>query len=276
MRFNLIGSFEIVTDDGRICSPSTPKICQTLALLLTRPNVIVTPAVLIRELWGKTPPRTAQTTVQTYIYQARRMLAAEKVAPPGRELLVTRSPGYLIQVEDEEVDTKVFERLVAQGLEDLKGGRSEHALDHLRQGLDLWRGPALSNVPAGEVLTGRIVHLEELRIRALELRIEAMNRLGRQRESIPELRTLVNDYPLHEWFHGQLISALHRSGRRAEALHAYRNLHATLDDELGIEPSPDIQRLQREVLSPQTGPTSVLPQRDRLGTAPLWTNELTG
>lgn len=251
MRFNLIGPFEIVAEDGRTHLPSTPKVCQTLALLLTRPNEIVTSDALIQELWGESPPRSAITTLQTYVYHARRMFVGEGLIPPERPLLMTRSPGYLIQVDDDEVDIKIFERLVARAHTDLEAENSESAVESLDEALGLWRGPALSNIPAGDALTGHIVHLEELRIRALELRIEAENQLGRRRESIPELRKLVNDYPLNEWFHSQLISALGASGRRAEALQAYQNLRRILSDELGLEPSPELQRLQLEVLNPQ-------------------------
>ncbi|GGX91758.1 AfsR/SARP family transcriptional regulator [Streptomyces hiroshimensis] len=266
MRFNLIGPFEIVTGDGRPPHlPSTPKVCQTLALLLTRPNEIVTSESLIQELWGETPPRSALTTLQTYIYHARKMFIAERLVPAERALLITQPPGYLIRVEDHEVDIKIFERLVLQGKTALENGRPEAAVQRLEQALALWRGPALSNIPAGDVLTGRIVHLNELRIRALELRIEAELQLGRQRESIPLLRALVNDYPLNEWFHGQLISALNHSGRRAEALQAYQSLRRILNDELGLEPSPELQRLQLDVLNPD--PATVPAQQRRLAFA---------
>lgn len=250
MRFNLIGPFEILTADGRSHLPSTPKVCQTLALLLTRPKELVTSETLIRELWGECPPKSALTTLQTYIYHARKMFVNEGVVPPEKTLLATRPPGYVIEAEDEEVDVKIFERLIAKGQTCLQDGRPESALEHLRQALGLWRGPALSNIPAGDVLRGRIVHLEELRIRALRLRIEAETQLGQQHDSIPELRVLVNEYPLNEWFHGRLISALNHSGRRAEALQAYRTLHRILDEELGLEPAPELQRLQLEVLNP--------------------------
>ncbi|GGX61938.1 AfsR/SARP family transcriptional regulator [Streptomyces hiroshimensis] len=267
MRFNLIGPFEIVTDDGRRCMPSTPKVCQTLAFLLTRPRDVAPVDALIQELWGKAPPRTALTTLQTYVYHARRMFSEQGVAPAGRELLVRRSPGYLIDVEDDEVDSKIFERLVAAGQEDLRADRPERALEHLDRALALWRGPALSDIPAGDILAGRIARLEELHIRALELRIEADTVLGRQRDTIAHLRALVAEFPLHEWFHGRLISALHASGRRAEALQAYRSLHKILDDELGVEPSPEIQQLQREILSPH--PAVLRPALAPTGPRPL-------
>lgn len=254
MRFNLIGPFEIITEDGRSRLPSTPKVCQSLALLLTRPNETVSSDSLIRELWGEAPPKSALTTLQTYIYHARKLFVSEGIVAPERTLLVTRAPGYVIQVEDDEVDVKIFENLIARGQKALQDDEPERALGLLRRALALWRGPALSNIPAGDVLTGRIVHLEELRIRGLQLRIEAEIRLGRQRDAIPELSELVNEYPLNEWFHGQLISALNHSGRRAEALQAYRTLHRILDRELGLEPSPELQRLQLAVLNPPSSP----------------------
>ncbi|MET9351393.1 AfsR/SARP family transcriptional regulator [Streptomyces termitum] len=254
MRFNLIGPFEIITDEGRSYLPSTPKVCQSLALLLTRPNETVSSDLLIREIWGEAPPKSALTTLQTYIYHARKLFVSEGVMAPERTLLVTRAPGYVIQVDDDEVDVKIFENLITRGQTALHSGEPERAVELLRQALALWRGPALSNIPAGDVLTGRIVHLEELRIRALQLRIEAETQLGRQRDAIPELSVLVNEYPLNEWFHGQLISALNQSGRRAEALQAYRTLHRILDRELGLEPSPELQRLQLAVLNPPSSP----------------------
>lgn len=257
MRFNLIGPFEIVSDAGKVHGPATPKVCQTLALLLTRPREIVTSEALIQELWGDHPPRSAVTTLQTYVYHARRMFVREELLPPQRTLLSTRSPGYLIEVEPDEVDIKIFERLFARAAAALKSGKAEEALTQLDEALRLWRGPALSNVPAGDVLVGHIVHLEELRIRAFELRIEARIQLGRWRDAIPELRKLVNDYPLNEWFHSRLISALSSSGRRGEALQAYQNLRRILATELGLEPSPEMQRLQSEMLNPQL-PATVL------------------
>ncbi|MEV5437268.1 AfsR/SARP family transcriptional regulator [Streptomyces sp. NPDC052682] len=261
VRFNLIGPFEIVAEDGRSYLPSTPKVCQTLALLLTRANEIVTADALVHELWGESPPRSAMTTLQTYVYHARRMFVAEQLLPDDRPLLVTRAPGYAVQVEDDEVDIKVFERLVAEAHADLGADRCESAVHKVGRALELWRGPALSNVPAGDLLTGHIVHLEELRIRALEIRIEAEGRLNRHRESIPQLRKLVNDYPLNEWFHSRLIMALGSAGRRAEALQAYQNLRRILAEELGLEPSPDLQRLQLELLGSR-------PQRTTQGPGP--------
>ncbi|KJY35659.1 MULTISPECIES: AfsR/SARP family transcriptional regulator [Streptomyces] len=253
MRFNLIGPFEIVTDDGRTYQPGTPKVCQTLALLLTRPGEVVTAESLIRELWGENPPRSAVTTLQTYVYHARRMFTQEELAPAGRCLIVTGPSGYVMRVEDSEVDVRIFERLVTRARYELAEEEPQRALRTIGQALDLWRGPALSNFPAGDVLAGHIVHLEELRIRAFETRIEAQEALGRHRESIPELRKLINDYPLNEWFHSRLIGALGAAGRRAEALQAYQKVRRLLAEELGLEPSPELKRLHGGLLSPTRG-----------------------
>ncbi|MCP3822827.1 AfsR/SARP family transcriptional regulator [Streptomyces sp. A3M-1-3] len=269
MRFNLIGPFEIITDDGEICIPGTPKVCQTLALLLSRPNETVTADTLIRELWGDNPSGKALATVQTYIHHVRHRLLAHgtaagprHAAAPGRPTLITRPPGYLLQIDEEAIDTTAFERLVVSGDADLKAGRTEFASRRLREALALWRGPVLSNVPTGPVLAGRVVYLDELRVRALELRIETEIRLGHRREILPELRSLVHDYPFNEWFHGQLIAILHHCGRRAEALSAYRELRRILRSELGLDPSADLQRLQREVLGPRpAGVLRVAPQQ---------------
>ncbi|UQX05470.1 AfsR/SARP family transcriptional regulator [Streptomyces sp. RerS4] len=250
MRFNLMGPFEIVAEDGRVCRPVAPKVCQTLALLLTRPNEVVTAESLIRELWGDRPPRSATTTLQTYVYHARRMFESERLDAHGRSLIVTTPPGYSIQVDDAEVDLRVFERLISAARVQLGQGDAVSALSSARKALALWRGPAFSSFVAGDLLKGHLAHLEELRIGAFELVIEAESRLGRHRELLPELRRLIAEYPLNEWFHQQLIGALSAAGRRAEALQAYQHVRRLLADELGLEPSVELQRLQLRLLDP--------------------------
>ncbi|ONK09786.1 AfsR/SARP family transcriptional regulator [Streptomyces sp. MP131-18] len=249
MQLNLIGRFEIVTDDGREYTINAPKISRMLALLALQPRGVVATDLLIQELWGENPPRGALRTLQTHVYHARKLLMEEKVTEPDRDLLVTRAPGYELQVDDDEVDTISFERLIQRAQWELTAGRVERADEQVSRALGMWRGPVLSNVPVGCVLAGRVARVEELRIRALELHIETGTLLGRHRELLPDLRTLVHDYPLHEWFHGQLISALHQVGRRGEALQAYQDLYQILSTELGLQPSDDVQRLQAEILN---------------------------
>jgi len=131
----------------------------------------------------------------------------------------------------------------------MAGGRPDLGSKALRRALALWRGPALADVTLGRALEAHVIHLEEQRIRALELRIQADMELGLHRELVGELRFLVATNPLNEWFHRQLIWTLGHCGRRSEALQAYQQLRRTLNEELGLDPSPDLQRLHQEVLS---------------------------
>ncbi|MFG1950391.1 BTAD domain-containing putative transcriptional regulator [Micromonospora sp. NPDC048830] len=249
MQFRLLGPLEISTDDGRPFRLRSPKVRQVLALLLAKTHGVVPVEALIRELWGDHPPRSALTTLQTYVYHARKAFAAEAVGAPGRQLLVTCPPGYRMEVEDHEVDSIMFEQLIERSRRELRNGQDEAAAQHLRQALDMCHGAVLANIPAGDALVAHIVYLEELRLRATELYIETNIRLGRHRELIPELRTLVKEHQLNEWFHGQLITILSLAGRRAEALNAYQDLRGILDSELGLEPSEELKRLQHEVLT---------------------------
>lgn len=267
MQISLLGPFEIVTDDSRTFAPNAPKLCQLLTVTALQPREAVATGTLIKELWGEDAPAGATRTLQTHVYHARRMLSDMQVAAPGRQLLVTQAPGYRIDVEDEEVDASRFERFVRRAQRELVDGDPHRAAEDLKQAMSLWRGPAFSNVPAGDVLVGEAARLEELKIRALELRAETELRLGRHREFLPELRSLVNSHPLHEWLHGQLITALHRAGRRAEALQAYQNLYRILKRELGLAPSAELQRLQAQILS-VTGPDVPPPLRLRIDHRP--------
>jgi DNA-binding SARP family transcriptional activator len=195
----------------------------------------VTVETIIEELWGDQPPPTAMPTLQTYVYHLRRRLRRE--GGNGAEVLATRSRGYEICLDPEQVDEKVFERLVerAQGQID---DDPEAALESVTEALLLWRGPALANVHKGEVLAAHVTRLEEMRARAESIRIQAKRSLGRHHEIVPELRSLVARYPLNESLHAWLI----------EALGAYRDLWSRLDVELGVAPSREAQQLQRAIL----------------------------
>ncbi len=248
MRINILGALEMV-HNGRTCTPTAPKVRWALALLVMRANHIVGIDALIEELWGDNPPRSAITTAQTYIYQLRRRFDREGLATRPEDILETRPPGYVLHLPEDSIDVNVFTSLTEQGRVLLAEGRPDEASERLHKALALWHGPALADVPVGRLLEAHVVHLNEQRIRALELRIQADNEMGRQRELIPELRSLVASHPLNEWFHGQLIEALNVCGRRGEALRAYQDLRDVLNDELGLEPSNDLQELQRRVLS---------------------------
>jgi DNA-binding SARP family transcriptional activator len=239
---------EIKKDNDKSLPINSSKTGQVIALLLARRHEIVSTQTLIEELWGESPPRSAMTTLQTYVYHARKLFSRESVTTAGRDLLITRSPGYLIQLEKHEVDAWVFEETLERGRVHLRSGRPEPAADLFREALQLWRGPAFASIQPGSVLQAHATYLAELRIRATHLRLQAEQAMGQYEDIIPELRSLVISHPLNESFHAQLIDALHRSGRRAEALHAYQDLRRVLDRELGISPSPEVQLLQVALL----------------------------
>ncbi|MEV5374532.1 AfsR/SARP family transcriptional regulator [Streptomyces nondiastaticus] len=250
LKFRVLGPLE-VTHLEASCTPTAPKVRGVLALLILSGNHVVDTTSIIEELWGEHPPRSAITTAQTYIYHLRRLFDRE-AGTSADELFITRPPGYVLKIEPGQLDLDDFKRLTRQGRQLLSGNRPGEAAQVLRQALQLWRGPALANVASGPLLEGSVAHLEEERIHATQLRIEAELQLGRHRALIAELRSLVVRYPLNEWFHGKLILALSRSGRRGESLQAYQALRRILDQELGLAPSQELQQLQHDVLSLET------------------------
>ncbi len=245
--FSVLGPMEVV-HAGRACTPSAPKVRQVLALLLVSANRLVLVDSIIRELWDDNPPKSALTTTQTYIYQIRNLIQRERLSGSGRELLLTKPFGYTLLVDQDQLDQDRFDHLVTRAEGFARAGQHEAAAADLRQALGLWQGPPLANVTQGPLLRSHVVHLAERRTHALELRIEADMHLGRHRELIGELRSLIAENPLHEWLHAQLITVLSQAGRRGEALAAFQGLREVLNRELGLDPSPAVQRLHREVL----------------------------
>ncbi|MFH9067505.1 BTAD domain-containing putative transcriptional regulator [Streptomyces coeruleorubidus] len=248
VQFTVLGTLEI-SDDGRAVLCTAPKLRQVLSLLLVRANQLVQVESVIRELWGDAPPKSASATVQTYIYQLRKRLRAELGAAEG-QMLCTQPFGYQLRLAPERLDVCLFEQYADEGRRLLEEDRAADAALRLRQALALWRGPFLADVTRGPLLNAHAVHLQEQRMRTLEMRIQADMRLGRNRELIGELRSLVALYPLDEWFHAQLIEVLQRSGRRGEALESYHHLRRLLRAELGLDPSPELQILLQRILSP--------------------------
>jgi DNA-binding SARP family transcriptional activator/tetratricopeptide (TPR) repeat protein len=233
--YRLLGSLEVRTGDGSLPLGGT-KQRALLALLLLNANRIVGRERLIDELWDESPPDSAVTSVQVYVSRLRKLL------PDGA--LSTRSPGYVLTVEPEAVDLQRFQGLV----EKARGAPPGEAAGLLREALALWRGPALAEfgeTPFGRVEAGR---LEELRLGALEARIEADLALGHHDELIGELESLCVEEPHRERLCGQLMVALYRSGRQAEALEVYRRMRAALD-ELGLEPSAPLRQLELQILN---------------------------
>ncbi|MCA2219202.1 AfsR/SARP family transcriptional regulator [Jidongwangia harbinensis] len=253
-QFKILGPLA-VTSGGRVCTPTAPRVRTVLALLLLQSGRVVPVSTMIGELWGDQPAKSALTTVQTYIYHLRKLFARERLETPERRLLISHPNGYELRLPPDALDLDVFGRLVDEGRRELNAGRPDRAAGPLHRALGLWTGPALTNVTTGPLVQMHLLQLEEQRIRALELRIQSDLELGRHRELTGELRLLVGTHPLNEWFHRQLIVVLDRCGRRADALRAYQQVRRLLNDELGIDPSAELQRLHRQVLA---------------GTAPSW------
>ncbi|GHH72101.1 SARP family transcriptional regulator [Streptosporangium violaceochromogenes] len=259
MRFCVLGTLRVF-DGNREVTPTAPKLRQVLTFLLLRRNNIVQTNELIDELWGESPPSSALSTLQTYIYKLRKILSNDRV-DSFEEILQTQSWGYMLTVDPDDLDLDQFERLLRDGVAALKKNDTEKAAENLADALSLWRGPALADVAAGNLLSAYAASLEESRLRALELRIESDLHLGRHREVVGELKHLVSTHALHEAFYAQLMTALHHSGRRSEALEVYQRLRATLIEEVGIEPCTDSQQLHQSLLSaePPTGPAGTEP-----------------
>lgn len=237
MRFGILGPFEIADDQGRelvLGGGRQPRA--VLAILLLHANEVVSMDRLIEELWGERPPATAAKTIQVYVSQLRKAL--------GRESVVTHAPGYLIRVGDDELDLRRFEALVAQA----RPAPPDQAAMLLREALQLWRGPPLAEFMYDSFAQPEIKRLDELRLEALEERMDADLALGRHSELVAELERSVADEPLRERLRSQLMLALYRCGRQADALAAYSDARRALVEELGIEPSPRLRDLERAIL----------------------------
>lgn len=247
MQFNLMGTLEVL-EDGRNLTPTAAKPRQVLAMLAISASTMVSAEQLIDELWPDGPPSRAKTAVQTYVYQLRKLLGRSFSSSRGKEVLVTRPAGYVLAVPRDNVDIYRFRHLMERGKLVLRRGDISDAADLLRDSLRLWRGPMLADVTRGPRLEGHSVYLEEQRMEALALRIEADLETRRHREIIGELRLLVTTHRLHEWLYVRLMQALHRSGRRGEALDVYRQLARLLRDELGVEPSRAAKQIQHQIL----------------------------
>lgn len=240
----LLGPFTVSLPDLPV-TPSAAKQRQILALLALNAGRVVTVSTLAEELWGDAPPRSAATTLQTYVLHLRNRLAAG----PGREVLGTRYTGYLLDAASCRTDVAEFERLAGLGREAAEAGDQRSASGLLGSALALWRGPVLVDVPLGRVLELEAASLEATRLGVIERRIEADLALRRHADMIGELTLLAARNPMNENFCGLLMTALYRSGHAARALEEFGRLRAVLRNELGIEPCPRLQQLQQAVLS---------------------------
>ncbi len=234
-----------------VVTPSAPKLRQVLSLLAVQANSVTRVDQLVEELWDESPPQSALTTVQTYIYQLRKLLKLDDRPSDGHAAptLVRHPGGYILQLPDlDHIDANRFELLTRRGRQELLGQRFEAASETLREALVLWRGGFLEDVSTGPLLYSHATRLDELRRTVLALRIEADLQLGRHQEIVGELTSLVSAEPTREDLSAKLMIALYRSGRRAEALGVYQRIRAALVDELGLDPATELQRLHQLML----------------------------
>lgn len=244
MKIDILGGLR-VESEGQVTTPSAPKARTVLALLALHCNEVVPKAVLVEELWGARPPRSAASILPTYICHLRKAISR----PDGTAALLTRSSGYSLQVEPDQVDANRFDALVTAGVRALDDADAASASGALETALGIWRGPVLADVPVGAVLETHVIRLGERRLHALSARIEADLELGRHARVIGELQVLGTEHEFNERIHAQLMVALHRAGRRSEALQVYQRLRANLAADLGLDPGRELERLHRLVLA---------------------------
>lgn len=245
MRYELVGPLRVV--DGDVVSfISARKIETVFAVLLIRSDEVVGFDQLVNEIWGDYPPRRATAAIHVYISQLRKFLYR-----PGRREnpVITHAPGYLLRRGRDEIDFHEFIRLVNEGRVLLREHRYAEASDSLEKALGLWRGPVLDDLRSGTIIDSFATWLAEARLECLEMLADAHLRLGRHREIVGRLYSLTAENPFRETFYRQLMMALYRSERQADALEVYQAARKTLHEELGLEPCEALRNLQRAILA---------------------------
>ena len=240
MDVRLLGPFEVWEGDRRLSIGGGKQLALLVLLVLNRNEVVSTDRI-VDALWDGRPPPTASKNVQIYVSQLRKVL--------GEDAIVTRSGGYSVNLPPDAVDAARLEESLARGRELLANGDNTAAAATLRKGLSLWRGSPLVDVAYADFAQAEINRLEELHNSAVEERNQADLELGRHAELVPELESLVREHPHRERLREQLMLALYRSGRQADALAAFRTARQTLVDELGLEPGRPLRELEQEILA---------------------------
>ena len=244
MRFAVLGPLAMHDDAGVRIEPPAPRLRVLLVALLLQPNAPVSAETLADAVWDGAPPPAAVETLRSYIRRLRRALG-----PAGAARIEARDPGYLIRVRPAELDVLEFEDWCRQADAALRRRAWAQAGVAAGRAMDLWRGAPLLDVPSQVLRDGCVPRLEQLRLQALEDRAEAeLNQAGHA-ALVPQLRELAGEYPLRERFHAQLMLALYRAGRQAEALEAYRTARRALAQELGVEPGPELRGLHERILA---------------------------
>jgi predicted ATPase/DNA-binding SARP family transcriptional activator len=277
MEFRILGPLE-VWDRGRSLPLGAAKQRALLAILLIRANQVVATDRLIDLIWPDEPPATANHSLQVYVSQLRKVLEPEHRAGAPYSFLISRPPGYLVRIKTEDLDLGRFQRLIEQGKQAMSEGTHDIASAKFHEALGLWRGPALADFGSQAFALSEIARLTEIRLRALEDRIDADLALGRHTDLAGELEALVAEHPLRERLRGQMMLALYRSGRQAEASAVYQQTRELLVDELGMEPGGDLQDLLKRILNQDRvldvkAPTRTIRRESKL---PRFTNAFVG
>ncbi len=247
MEFRILGPLEVLVE-GRTLALGGSKPRALLALLLLHRGETLGTERLIDELWGERPPATAAKSLRVHVSRLRRALSPEPGERRG-ELVVTHGHGYRLVLDPERLDAYRFERLLAEGRSELAAGRPERAASALEEGLSLWRGRPLDDLAYEPFAQREIARLEDLHVAAIGELVDARLALGRHAEVVAQLEPLIAEHPYRERLRGQLMLALYRCDRQAEALQAYQDARRTLVEELGIEPSERLRELERAILA---------------------------
>ncbi|MCO5991379.1 tetratricopeptide repeat protein [Actinoallomurus spadix] len=258
MRFRVLGPMEIRASDGSPVSVGGPRVRSLLALLLLNAGRVVTAERLIDGLYGARPPAGAANALQSQVSRLRRGLGT---ADGSRDLVEFHPAGYRLAVDPGQVDALCFERLTREGRRALAAGDPSRAAVLLREGLDLWRGPALADVSAAPFAETQAARLEDLRLEAFEDHAEARLALGGHRDLVIGLRDLVAAHPLRERLRGLLMRALYGAGRQAEALSVFEDARRTLADQLGADPSPELVQVHLAILRADPSLTATPPRK---------------
>jgi DNA-binding SARP family transcriptional activator len=239
MDFRLLGPVEVLVDNKSV-SISAPRQKTVLALLLAECGKVVSVERLVDALWPEGPPPTARSQIQITISALRRLI--------GGDVILTRAPGYLIEVPAETIDLNRFESLAADAAIAAEDGQLDYAVRLLRSALAIWSGQALEGA-RGDVTSAIAARINERRIYILQKRIRWELQLGRHSELVGELREYVAGDPLNEGFRGWLALALYRAGRQSDALHVLRDGRKLLADEMGLDPGGELRRLEHAILT---------------------------
>ncbi|MEA3511180.1 MAG: BTAD domain-containing putative transcriptional regulator, partial [Actinomycetota bacterium] len=259
MDVRILGGLEVLRDGVEI-DLGPPRQRALLARLLINPGETVTSDRLVEDLWPGDVPDTARHALHVYVSKLRGTLG------PDRDRLIRRDTGYRLSIEPDELDAARFIRLAAEGRASLNRGDPETAHTQLESALAMWRGPVLADIADEEFVRAEAVRLNEIRLVALEQRITADLELGHHAALVEELRGLTTNHPLNEQFWEQLMLALYRCGRQAEALRVFQTARTQLVEELGIEPGSALRRLEDQILAQD--PSLYLASSADHGTAP--------